>query len=64
MTFSYRAYPFEGKRGGIITNPQQDRPAYHTKNYGKLQKHVGYYWQERTTASLTNIVTSLIREEN
>jgi hypothetical protein len=43
VTFSYTAYPFEGKQVGVITIPQQDRPIYLTKNYGKLTKHVVYY---------------------
>jgi hypothetical protein len=50
VTFSYRAYPFEGKQVGVVTIPQQDRPIYLTKNYGKLQKHVVYYRQGTTTA--------------
>jgi hypothetical protein len=50
VTFSYRAYPFEGKQVGVITIPQQDRPIYLTKNYGSLQKHVVYYRQGTTTA--------------
>lgn len=50
VTFSYRAYPFEGKQIGIVTIPQQDRPIYLTKNYGKLQKQVVYYRQGTSTA--------------
>lgn len=53
VTFSYRAYPFEGKQVGVITIPQQDRPIYLTKNYGKLQKHLVYYRQGTTTAIAT-----------
>jgi predicted HTH transcriptional regulator len=53
VTFSYRAYPFEGKQIGIITVPQQDRPIYLKKNYGKLQKEVVYYRQGTTTAIAT-----------
>ena len=53
VTFSYRAYPFEGKQVGVITIPQQDRPIYLTKNYGKLQKQVVYYRQGTTTAIAT-----------
>lgn len=53
VTFSYRAYPFEGKQVGVVTIPQQDRPIYLTKNYGKLQKHVVYYRQGTTTAIAT-----------
>jgi hypothetical protein len=49
-TCSYRAYPYEGKQAGVITIPQQDRPIYLTKNYGRLQKHVVYYRQGTTTA--------------
>lgn len=49
-TFSYRAYPFEGKQVGVITIPQQDRPIYLTKSYGRLQRHVVYYRQGTTTA--------------
>lgn len=50
VTFSYRAFPFEGKQIGIITIPQQDRPIYLMKNYGKLQKQAVYYRQGTTTA--------------
>lgn len=50
VTFSYRAYPFEGKQIGIITVPQQDRPVYLTKKYGKLEKQVVYYRQGTSTA--------------
>jgi hypothetical protein len=50
ITFSYQSYPFEGKHVGIITIPQQDRPLYLNKNYGKLGKHVVYYRQGTTTA--------------
>jgi hypothetical protein len=50
VMFSYRAYPFEGKQVGVITIPQQDRPIYLTKNYGRLQKHAVYYRQGTTTA--------------
>jgi hypothetical protein len=53
VTFSYRAFPFEGKQVGVITIPQQDRPIYLTKNYGRLQKHVVYYRQGTTTAIAT-----------
>ena len=53
VTFSYRAYPFEGKQVGVITIPQQDRPIYLAKNYGKLQKHVVYYRQGTATAIAT-----------
>ena len=50
ITFSYRAFPFEAQQVGIITIPQQDRPIYLTKNFGKLQKQVVYYRQGTTTA--------------
>jgi hypothetical protein len=50
VTFSYRAYPFEGKQIGIITVPQQERPNYLTKKYGKLEKQVVYYRQGTSTA--------------
>ncbi len=50
VTFSYQSYPFEGKQVGIITIPQQDRPLYLNKSYGRLGKHVVYYRQGTTTA--------------
>jgi hypothetical protein len=53
VAFSYRAYPFEGKQVGVITVPQQDRPIYLMKNFGKLQKQVVYYRQGTTTAIAT-----------
>jgi hypothetical protein len=53
VTFSYRGYPFEGKQVGVITIPQQDRPIYLSKDYGKLKKHVVYYRQGTTTAIAT-----------
>jgi len=51
VMFSYRSYPFEGKQVGVITIPQQDRPLYLNKNYGRLKKHVVYYRQGTTTAT-------------
>jgi len=53
VMFSYRAYPFEGKQIGIITIPQQDRPIYLMKDFGKLQKQVVYYRQGTATAIAT-----------
>lgn len=53
VTFSYRAFPFEGKQVGIITIPQQDRPIYLSKNFGKLQRQIVYYRQGTTTAIAT-----------
>jgi predicted HTH transcriptional regulator len=50
VTFSYRSYPFEGKQVGVITIPQQDRPLYLIRNFGRLQRHVVYYRQGTTTA--------------
>jgi hypothetical protein len=50
VTFSYQSYVFEGKQVGVITIPQQDRPLYLTKNYGRLKKDVVYYRQGTTTA--------------
>ena len=50
VTFSYRSFPFEGKQVGVITIPQQDRPLYLIRNFGRLQKHVVYYRQGTTTA--------------
>lgn len=42
VTFSYEAFPFEGKQVGVITIPLQERPFYLNKNYGKLTKKVVY----------------------
>lgn len=53
VVFSYRAYPFEGQQIGIITIPQQERPVYLTKDYGKLKKHLVYYRQGTSTAIAT-----------
>lgn len=53
LTFSYRAFGFEGKQIGIITIPQQERPYYLKKNYGRLQKEVVYYRQGTSTAIAT-----------
>ena len=50
VVFSYRVYPFEGSQLGIITVPQQDRPVYLLKKYGKLEKQVVYYRQGSSTA--------------
>ena len=50
VSFSYRVYPFEGKQISVITIPQEDRPIYLNKNYGRLQKHAVYYRQGTTTA--------------
>lgn len=53
ITFSYRAYPYEGKQIGIITIPKQERPFYVAKDYGKVHKHVVYYRQGTSTAIAT-----------
>jgi hypothetical protein len=53
ITFAYRAYPYEGKQVGIIVIPQQDRPLYLNKDYGKLKKHVVCYRQGTTTTIAT-----------
>jgi hypothetical protein len=53
VTFSYRAYTFEGKQLGVITIPQQDRPFYLKKDFGRLKKEVVYYRQGTTTALAT-----------
>jgi hypothetical protein len=53
VTFSYRAFPFEGKQIGVITVPRQDRPLWLTRHFGKLQKQVVYYRQGTTTAVAT-----------
>lgn len=50
VTFSYRSYPFEGKQIGVITIPQQERPLYLNRNFGRLQRHIVYYRQGTTTA--------------
>lgn len=42
VTFSYEAFPFEGKQVGVITIPLQERPFYLLKNYGRLAKKVVY----------------------
>ena len=50
VTFSYRGYPFEGKQVGVFTIPQQDRPIFLRKDFGKLQHNVVYYRQGTTMA--------------
>src|SRR5436190_1551537 len=53
VVFSYMAYPFDGRQIGVIIIPQQDRPVYLKKNYGRLEKHVVYYRQSTSTAIAT-----------
>ena len=50
ITFSYTVYPFEGKLIGIIEVPEQERPFYLRKNFGKLTKDTVYYRQGTSTA--------------
>jgi hypothetical protein len=50
VTFSYRAYPFEGKQIGVLTIPQQERPVFLTKDFGRLKKNTVYYRQGTSTA--------------
>lgn len=42
VTFSYEAFPFEGKQVGVIHIPLQNRPIFLTKDYGKLKKDIVY----------------------
>lgn len=51
VSFSYAAFPFEGKQVGIITVPQQERPVFlNNKDFGKLKKQVVYVRQSSSTA--------------
>lgn len=50
VTFSYAAFPFEGKQVGIITIPKQERPVFLNKDFGKLKKQVVYVRQSSSTA--------------
>jgi hypothetical protein len=52
VTFSYRAYPFEGKQLGIIIIPQQDRPTYLNKDFGRLHQYAVYCRQGTSTATV------------
>lgn len=42
LTFSYIAYPFEGKQIGIIRISLQQRPFFIKKDFGKLKKDIVY----------------------
>jgi Putative DNA-binding domain len=53
VAFSYAAFPFEGKQVGVITIPQQDRPVFLTKDFGKLKKQIVYVRQGSSTAQAT-----------
>jgi hypothetical protein len=53
VTFSYRAYPFEGKQLGVIIITQQDRPIYLSKNFGRVQKQT-VYWRQGTTTAIAS----------
>ena len=43
VEFSYEVHLFEGKKIGIIKIPQQERPTYVTKKFGKVEKDTVYY---------------------
>lgn len=51
VAFAYEAFQFEGKQVGIISLPQQERPAFLAKDFGKLKKQVVYVRQGSSTAS-------------
>lgn len=42
ITFSYISFAYEGKQIGIIWIPDQTRPIYLRKDYGKLQQNLVY----------------------
>ena len=50
VVFSYEAFQFEGQQVGIISVPQQERPVFLTKDFGKLKKQVVYVRQGSSTA--------------
>jgi hypothetical protein len=50
VSFSYAAFPFEGKQVGIITVPQQERPVFLNKDFGRLKKQAVYVRQSSSTA--------------
>lgn len=53
VAFSYEAFQFEGQQVGIISIPQQERPVFLTKDFGKLKKQVVYVRQGSSTAQAT-----------
>jgi hypothetical protein len=53
VVFSYEAFQFEGQQVGIISIPQQERPVFLTKDFGKLKKQVVYVRQGSSTAPAT-----------
>jgi Schlafen, AlbA_2 len=53
VSFYYEAFSFEGKQVGVITIPQQERPVFLSKDFGKLKKHVVYVRQGSSTAQAT-----------
>ncbi|MEL6440342.1 MAG: ATP-binding protein [Cyanobacteria bacterium J06621_8] len=53
VKFAYEVHLFEGNKIGVIRIPQQERPIYATKNYGKVKKEVVYYRSNSSTAIAT-----------
>jgi hypothetical protein len=53
LVFSYEAFQFEGKQVGVITIPQQERPVFLTKDFGKLKTQTVYVRQGSSTAQAT-----------
>jgi len=51
VTFSYEAFPFEGKQVGVIYIPLQNRPIFLTKDYGNLKKDIVYIRRGSSTDS-------------
>jgi hypothetical protein len=53
VTFSYSSLKFEDLDIGVLELPQQDRPVYLLKDYGKLRANVVYTRRGDTTAEAT-----------
>ena len=50
VTFTYRTYPLEGKKIGVIELPVQERPFYLKSDFGKLEKEKVYIRRGSSTA--------------
>lgn len=53
VVFSNEVFQFGGKQVGIISIPQQERPVFLTKDFGKLKKLVVYVRQGSSTTQAT-----------
>jgi hypothetical protein len=50
VDFSYRPYSYEGKQIGVLHVPEQRRPTFLQKDFGRLRRHTVYIRRSSSTA--------------